>query len=124
MSKFKLELEKETKENERFYRYRYNTCKIWFAQNTVTGSVYSINIENESSKDIPFYADDDTFRFYPSKVRFVLPSMVIDEEKDAKSVKRIVKDLCSKRKKIEKFILSNKHYKLWKNLNEQAKSNI
>ena len=70
---FKLELQKEDdRVGDTFYRYRYETCKIWFSQNQSTGNIYRVNIIDEEYPGVEYYSHDTEDRFYPTNISFII----------------------------------------------------
>lgn len=110
---FKLELKKKQPDNSIFYRYSYETCKIWFDQDQTTGNIYGVNIVDRQYPEVDYYVDDTEDRFYSSKVRLDFPRLFIRSDSDFESANKKLQDCCLRRYAIEKFLLSSKHYKLW-----------
>lgn len=110
---FKLELKKKQDDNNIFYRYSYETCKIWFDQDQTTGNIYRVNIVDRQYPEVDYYVDDTEDRFYPSKVRLDFPRLFIKSDFDFESVNKKLHDCCLRRSAIEDFLLSSEHYKLW-----------
>lgn len=110
---FKLELKKKQPDNSIFYRYSYETCKIWFDQDQTTGNIYGVNIVDRQYPEVDYYVDDTEDRFYSSKVRLDFPRLFIRSDSDFESANKKLQDCCLRRSAIEKFLLSGEHYKLW-----------
>ncbi len=110
---FKLELKKKQNYNNMFYRYSYETCKIWFSQEQTTGNIYRINIVDEQYPEVDYYVDDTEDRFYPLQIRLDFPRLFIKNDSNFESAKKKLQDCCLRRHAIEDFLLSNEHYKLW-----------
>ena len=113
---FKLELKVEHIPGEKdftFYRYRYETCKIWFSQNQLTGDIYRVNIVDEEYPDVEYYSYDTQDRFYPTDVTVTIPRSIVKNDNDYTALNKKIRDCCLRRSAIEKFLLSSEHYKLW-----------
>ena len=113
---FKLELKAKNAQDEKdvtFYRYRYETCKIWFSQNQLTGDIYRVNIVDEEYPDVEYYSYDTEDRFYPTDIKVTFPGSAVKNDNDYTALNKKVQDCCSRRSAIEKFLLSGEHYKLW-----------
>lgn len=113
---FKLELKAKNAQDEKdvtFYRYRYETCKIWFSQNQLTGDIYRVNIVDEEYPDVEYYSDDTEDRFYPTNIRIIFPTSAVKNDNDYTELNRKVQHCCLRRHAIEDFLLSGDHYKLW-----------
>lgn len=113
---FKLELKAKNAQDEKdvtFYRYRYETCKIWFSQNQLTGNIYRVNIVDEEYPDVEYYSYDTEDRFYPTDIKVTFPGSAVKNDNDYTALNKKVQDCCSRRSAIEKFLLSGEHYKLW-----------
>lgn len=110
---FKLELKKDQGDDKIFYRYRYETCVIWFEQDQTTGSIYRVDIKDEEFPDVEYYSDDTKDRFYPTRVRMIFYGHTVTDDSDFEKIARKI-SLCGlRRSSIEKFILSSDNYKLW-----------
>lgn len=113
---FKLELKVEHMQGEKdstFYRYRYETCTFWFSQNQINGNIYRVNISDEQYGDVEYYSYDTEDRFYPTDVTVTIPRSIVKNDNDYTALNKKVRDCCSRRSAIEKFLLSSEHYKLW-----------
>lgn len=111
---FKLELQKEDdRVGDTFYRYRYETCKIWFSQNQSTGNIYRVNIIDEEYPGVEYYSDDTEDRFYPTNIRVIFPRSIAKNDNDDTELNKKVQYCCLRRHAIEDFLLSGDHYKLW-----------
>ena len=113
---FKLELKAKNAQDEKdvtFYRYRYETCKIWFSQNQLTGDIYRVNIVDEEYPDVEYYSYDTEDRFYPTDVTVIIPRSIVKNDNDYTALNKKVRDCCLRRSAIKKFLLSSEHYKLW-----------
>lgn len=88
MNSVKLELKKERLNDKSFYRYRYETCKIWFDQDLNTGNVFFVGISDEQYPDVDYYVDDTEDRCYPSKVRLDFPRLFIESDSDFESASK------------------------------------
>lgn len=113
MSNVKLELKEERLNDKSFYRYRYETCKIWFDQDLNTGNVFFVGISDEQYPDVDYYVDDPEDRCYPSRVRLDFPRLFIESESDYDQANKKLQYCCLRRYAIEHFLLSGDHYKLW-----------
>lgn len=112
-SDFTLELKKKQSDNNIFYRYSYETCKIWFDQDQITGNIYRVNVVDRQYPDVDYYVDDIEDRCYPINVRLDFPRMFIRSDSDFESANKKLQDCCMRRSAIEHFLLSKDHYKLW-----------
>lgn len=113
---FKLELKIEYVPGEKdltFYRYRYETCIVWFNQNRANGNIYTVNISDEQYGDVEYYSYDIDDRFYPTGIKVIFPRSVVKNENDYTELNKKVQYCCLRRQAIEKFLLSGEHYKLW-----------
>lgn len=110
---FKLELKKKQSDNNIFYRYSYETCKIWFEQDQITGNIYKVNISDEQYGDVEYYSDDTEDRFYPTNIRVIFPRSIVKNDNDYTELNKKVQYCCLRRHAIEDFLLSGEHYKLW-----------
>lgn len=111
---FKLELQRRDDEVEDvYYRYRYETCKIWFSQSQLTGNVYRVNIVDEEYSDVEYYSHDTEDRFYPTDITVTFPGSIVKNDSDYTALNKKVQHCCLRRFAIENFLLSGKHYKLW-----------
>lgn len=110
---FKLELKKKQSDGGIFYRYSYETCKIWFDQDQITGNIYGVNIVDRQYPEVDYYVDDTEDRCYPSKVRLDFPRSIVKNNNDYTELNKKVQYCCLRRHAIEDFLLSGEHYKLW-----------
>ena len=110
---FKLELKKKQSDNNIFYRYSYETCKIWFEQDQITGNIYRVNISDEQYGDVEYYSYDTEDRFYPTDITIVIPRFTVKNDSDYTALNKKVQYCCLRRYAIENFLLSGEHYKLW-----------
>lgn len=113
---FKLELKAKNAQDEKdvtFYRYRYETCKIWFSQNQLTGDIYRVNIVDEEYPDVEYYSYDTEDRFYPTAIEVTFPRSAVKNDNDYTELNKKVQHCCLRRYAIENFLLSSEHYKLW-----------
>lgn len=119
----KLELKKTEEDNKVFYRYRFDTCKIWFDQDQITGNIYRVNVVDEQYPDVEYYVDDTEDRFYPMRVRAKFGSCEVTDMEDAKSyLKKIT--LCNHRRfVIEQFLLTGDNFKIWESRKERNGKN-
>lgn len=113
MKDFKLELKRDCGGDRIFYRYRYETCKIWFEQDKKSGNIYRVNVFDEQYPNVDYYVDDTEDRYYPSRVRLDFPRLYIKSESDFNQSNKKLQDCCIRRYAIERFLLSGNHYKLW-----------
>ena len=119
---FKLELKVEHLQGEKdstFYRYRYETCTFWFSQNQTNGNIYRVYIYDEQYDDVEYYSHDTEDRFYPTDVTVTIPRSIVKNDNDYTTLNKKVRDCCLRRSAIEKFLLSDKHYKLWLEKHEE-----
>ena len=111
---FKLELQRrDDRVEDVFYRYRYETCKIWFSQNQLTGNIYRVNIVDEEYPDVEYYSHDTEDRFYPTNIEVTFPGSAVKNDNDYTELNKKVQHCCLRRHAIEDFLLSGDHYKLW-----------
>lgn len=110
---FKLELKKAQDDDKIFYRYRYESCVIWFEQDKRNGNIYRVNVADEQYSDVNYYVDDVEDKCYPSKIRLDFPRLFIESESDSDQANKKLQDCCIRRYAIEYFLLSGDHYKLW-----------
>lgn len=113
---FKLELKIEYVPGEKdltFYRYRYETCIVWFNQNQANGNIYTVNISDEQYGDVEYYSYDTDDRFYPTGIKVIFPRFVVKNDNDYTALNKKVQYCCLRRHAIEDFLLSSDHYRLW-----------
>ena len=110
---FILELKKEQSDDNIFYRYRYETCTLWFSQNQTNGNIYRVDISDEQYNDVEYYSYDTEDRFYPTGITVTIPRTVVKNDNDYTEINKKVQYCCLRRYAIENFLLSGEHYRLW-----------
>ena len=118
----KIELKVEHLQGEKdstLYRYRHATGTFWFSQNQTSGNINRVHIYDEQYDDAEYYSHDTEDRSYPTDVTVTIPRSIVKNDNDYTTLNKKVRDCCLRRSAIEKFLLSDKHYKLWLEKHEE-----
>lgn len=108
---FKLE-HYNNREGSIFYKYRFNKTLFSFCQRK-NGDVLNVAVIDLEYPEAEFYADGTKERYYPDRIRFIIPSKTIASYEDEEEFNRMFQYLRSVRSELDRFFALSNHARLW-----------